>query len=233
MVKGEGEFTFQQATGWDSECVIYFIAEINEILELQLLKANYNCEQESVDLVNGWIRNGQTIPRQTTNRSIAKEHMCSTSTTYVTSQNAAMLSVKLNTGSSFTISSVARTIDNGMFFALNRRNSKLQKNCLVCDAIIPELMPRWKSYSINEKHRACSVHIFYPVQINVPIATVVRITSNMSNTIYLQDCKNYWQFIIPKIITIFSKTSYSYTHKQNRTMSHTMLLNTTARLSPV
>lgn len=113
MIKGEGEFTFEQ-TSEESKCIVYFIAEFDEILQLRLSNKNFDCNRESVDLVYGWIRHGQTIPRDSHHHQI--EHMCSTETIYVTRQNAAMLLIKLERGSTFTISSMAQKVNNGNLF---------------------------------------------------------------------------------------------------------------------
>ena len=44
MIKGEGEFTFEKQAE-DNECVIFFIADIDEVLELQLLDAAFDCDK--------------------------------------------------------------------------------------------------------------------------------------------------------------------------------------------
>ena len=74
-----------------------------------------NVFSESLELSNGWIRDGELIPHTPQAGGLGKEKLCSTLTTYVTTHNAAMLSIKFSQGSSFTISTSSRKSGRGTF----------------------------------------------------------------------------------------------------------------------
>jgi hypothetical protein len=114
MVKGEGEFHFEK-TDLEDECLVYFIAEPDQILEIQLIQTNFNCNAETVSLLNGWKLNGQTIPRS----NIQGVEMCQSYDSYLTKQNAAMISIKLEIGSSFIINSIVHQNQSGKFYKIN------------------------------------------------------------------------------------------------------------------
>ena len=108
MVKGEGEFSFNSLQGQE-ECVIYFIADIDEILQIRLVEKNFDCKNEEVNLINGWIHKGQPIPKA----ARRSEQLCSTNNSYLTTQNAAMISIKMKPGSSFVISILTENTGKG------------------------------------------------------------------------------------------------------------------------
>lgn len=148
MVKLNGAFQFVAGES-ESDCAIFFIGDVDEIVSLTITELNMrescNQQDEYVKFFDGWNVNGIMIPHGRPVKDEPEKYFCSRRT-YEATQNSAMISFKLKKGSSFKIELTTHSATD------------------VCNAIIPRPSGR---YTIEGQSGECSMHLIFPSDIVV------------------------------------------------------------------